>query len=100
MAYQNKNYFQRRTRPKGPRINDRIRAYEVQVISSDKQNLGTFPIKEAIDMAKAKVSGQAKAVASYKNSLKKKQNQILKRFPGNLRLPGPKNVPQLTLGNW
>ena len=52
MPYQNKNYFQRRTKPKGPRINDRIRAPEVQVISRDKKNLGTFPINEAIKMAK------------------------------------------------
>ena len=52
MAYNNKNYFQRRTKPKGPRTNDRIRALEVQVISSDKKNLGTLPIREAIDMAK------------------------------------------------
>ena len=52
MAFQKKNYFQKRTRPKGPRINDRIRALEVQVISSDRKNLGNFPIKEAIEMAK------------------------------------------------
>jgi len=47
-----KNYFQRTTRPKGPRTNDRIRAHEVQVISSDKKHLGIFPIKEAVEMAK------------------------------------------------
>ena len=29
MAFQNKNYFQRRTKPRGPRTNDRIRAQEV-----------------------------------------------------------------------
>ena len=52
MAFQKKNYFQKRTRPKGPRINDRIRALEVQVISSDKKNLGNLPIKEAIEIAK------------------------------------------------
>ena len=52
MAYLKQNYFQRRTKPKGPRTNDRIRALEVQVISSDKKNLGTFPIKDAIEMAK------------------------------------------------
>ena len=52
MAFQRQNYFQRRTKPKGPRTNDRIRALEVQVISSDKKNLGTFPIKEAVEMAK------------------------------------------------
>jgi len=46
VAFQKQNYFQRRTKPKGPRTNDRIRALEVQVISSDKKNLGTFSIKE------------------------------------------------------
>ena len=52
MAFPKQNYFQRRTKPKGPRINNRIRALEVQVISSDRKNLGTFPIKEAVEMAK------------------------------------------------
>ena len=52
MAFQNKNYFQRRTKPKGPKTNERIRALEVQVISGDGKNLGTFAIKEAIQMAK------------------------------------------------
>ena len=53
MPYHNKNYFQRRTRPKGPRTNERIRALEVQVISSDKKNLGTFALKEAVEMARS-----------------------------------------------
>ena len=48
MALNKKNYFQRRTRPKGPRINDRIRALEVQVITSDGKNLGTIAINKAI----------------------------------------------------
>ena len=52
MVLNKKNYFQRTTRPKGPRTNDRIRALEVQVISSDKKHLGTFPIKEAVEMAR------------------------------------------------
>ena len=52
MSFPRKNYFQRRTRPRGPRTNDRIRSLEVQVISSDKKNLGTFTIKQAIEMAK------------------------------------------------
>ena len=52
MPFHNKNYFQRRTRPRGPVTNYKIRAQEVQVISSDKKNLGTFPIKDAIEMAK------------------------------------------------
>ena len=52
MVLNKKNYFQRTTKPKGPRTNDRIRAHEVQVISSDKKHLGTFPIKEAVEMAR------------------------------------------------
>ena len=53
MAFQKQNYFQRRTKPRGPRTNERIRAPEVQVISNDGKNLGTLPIKEAIEAAKA-----------------------------------------------
>jgi translation initiation factor IF-3 len=52
VAFNRQNYFQRRTRPRGPRINERIRALEVQVIGSDGKNLGTLAIKEAIEMAK------------------------------------------------
>tara|TARA_B110001452_G_C14855120_1_gene298716 strand:+ start:22 stop:342 length:321 start_codon:yes stop_codon:yes gene_type:complete len=52
VAFQKQNYFQRRTKPKGPRTNDRIRASEVQVIDSSGQNLGTLSLKEAIDIAK------------------------------------------------
>ena len=52
MQFPKKNYFQRRTKPKGPKTNERIRALEVQVISSDKKNLGTFSLKEAVEMAK------------------------------------------------
>ena len=52
MAFQKQNYFQRRTKPKGPRANDRIRALEVQVISSDGKNLGTLATQEAINIAK------------------------------------------------
>ena len=52
MAFQKQNYFQRRTRPKGPKANERIRAREVQVISSDGKNLGTLSTQEAINIAK------------------------------------------------
>ena len=48
MAYPKKNYFQYRSKPKGPRTNDRIRASEVQVIGSDGNNLGTLAIDAAI----------------------------------------------------
>ena len=52
MAFQKQNYFQKRTRPKGPKANERIRAREVQVISSDGKNLGTLSTQEAINIAK------------------------------------------------
>ena len=52
MAFQKKNYFQKRTRPKGPKTNERIRASQVQVISSDGKNLGTLSTLEAISIAK------------------------------------------------
>ena len=47
------NYFQRRNKPTGPRANERIRALDVQVIGSGGNNLGTLPLKKAIDIAKA-----------------------------------------------
>ena len=34
------NYFQRRSKPQGPRANEKIRALDVQVISSSGSNLG------------------------------------------------------------
>ena len=52
MAFQKQHYFQRRTRPRGPKTNERIRASQVQVISSDGNNLGTLPTHEAISIAK------------------------------------------------
>ena len=52
MALNRQNYFKKRTKPKGPRTNDRIKALEVQVISSDKKNLGTFSLRDAVNMAK------------------------------------------------
>ena len=52
MAFQKQNYFQRRTKPKGPKANERIRALEVQVIGSDGKNLGTLATREAINIAR------------------------------------------------
>ena len=54
MAFQKQNYFQRRTKPKGPRANERIRAPQVQVINNDGENLGTLSTQEAINIAKQK----------------------------------------------
>tara|TARA_Y100000590_G_scaffold421496_1_gene525237 strand:+ start:82 stop:627 length:546 start_codon:yes stop_codon:yes gene_type:complete len=47
-----KNYFQRRTKPKGPRINNRIISREVQVITNDGENLGVINTNDAISRAK------------------------------------------------
>jgi len=46
------NYFQRRTKERGPRSNNRISSPEVQVIGSDGNNLGILNTNEAISMAK------------------------------------------------
>ena len=82
------NYFQKRTKPRGPRINDRIRSSEVQVINSDGKNLGTIPTKEAIDIAKQEgldlieISPNASPpvckiidIGKYKYDLQKKNKQ-------------------------
>ena len=92
MYFPKQNYFQRRTRPKGPRINDRIRALEVQVISSDKRNLGTLPIKQAVEMAKREgldlieISPNANPpvckitdIGKYRYDLQKKANKSKKK---------------------
>ena len=52
MSNSKPNYFQRRSKPQGPRANERIRALDVQVIGSDGSNLGTLPLKKAIELAK------------------------------------------------
>ena len=92
MALNKKNYFQRRTRPKGPRINDRIRAREVQVITSDGKNLGTIAINKAIEIARQEgldlieISPNAKPpvckiidIGKYKYDLQKKANKAKKK---------------------
>ena len=92
MAFHNQNYFQRRTKPRGPRINDRIRALEVQVISSDGKNLGTLAIKEAIEISKREgldlieISPNANPpvckiidIGKYKYDLQKKASKAKKK---------------------
>ena len=92
MAFDKKNYFQRRSKPKGPRANERIRAPEVQVISSDGKNLGTLAIKEAIEIAKKEnldlieISPNANPpvckiidIGKYKYDLQKKANKAKKK---------------------
>jgi len=91
VAYQH-NYFQRKTRPKGPRTNERIRAQEVQVINSQGQNLGTLRLKEAIEAAKQEgldlieISPNANPpvckiidIGKYKYDLQKKANKARKK---------------------
>ena len=46
------NYFQRRTKDRGPRSNNRISSPDVQVIGSEGENLGVINTNEAITMAK------------------------------------------------
>ena len=92
MAFNKPNYFQRRTRPKGPRANERIRAPEVQVISSDGNNLGIISTKKATEMAKEEgldlieISPNAKPpvckiidIGKYKYDLQKKTNKSKKK---------------------
>ena len=52
MAVFRHNYFQRRTKPRGPRSNHRITSPEVQVITRDGENLGVLNLSEAIANAK------------------------------------------------
>ena len=92
MVFQKKNYFQRRTKPKGPKTNERIRAPQVQVISSDRKNLGTLPTQEAINIAKQEgldlieISPNANPpvckiidIGKYKYDLQKKANKAKKK---------------------
>ena len=92
MVFQKQNYFQRRTRPKGPRTNDRIRATQVQVINNDGENLGTLSTQEAINIAKQKgldlieISPNANPpvckiidIGKYKYDLQKKANKAKKK---------------------
>ena len=92
MAFQKQNYFQRRTKPRGPKTNERIRAPQVQVISSDRKNLGTLPTQEAINIAKQEgldlieISPNANPpvckiidVGKYKYDLQKKANKAKKK---------------------
>ena len=92
MAYPKKNYFQYRSKPKGPRTNDRIRASEVQVIGSDGNNLGTIAIDAAISMAKnegldlIEISPNAKPpvckivdIGKYRYDMQKKANKSKKK---------------------
>ena len=86
------NYFQRRTKHKGPRSNNRIVSAEVQVISSDGQNLGILNTQEAITIAKKEgldlieIAQNAKPpvckimdMGKYKYDAQKKANKAKKK---------------------
>ena len=86
------NYFQRRTKHIGPRSNNRIVSAEVQVISSDGQNLGILNTQEAITIAKnegldlIEIAQNAKPpvckimdMGKYKYDAQKKANKAKKK---------------------
>ena len=86
------NYFQRRSKPQGPKANERIRALDVQVIGSDGDNLGVLPLKKAIELARQEdldlieISPNTKPpvckimdMGKYKYDLQKKANQAKKK---------------------
>ena len=92
MSNSKPNYFQRRTKPQGPRANERIRALDVQVIGSDGGNFGVMPLKKAIELAKneeldlIEISPNASPpvckimdMGKYKYDLQKKANQAKKK---------------------
>ena len=92
MADFKKNYFQRRTKDRGPRSNNRITSVDVQVISSDGENLGILNTSEAIKKAKEEgldlieIAPNAKPpvckimdMGKYKYDAQKKANKAKKK---------------------
>ena len=92
MPFPKQNYFQKRTKPRGPKANDRIRAPQVQVIGSDGTNLGTLNTQEAIKIAKGEgldlieISPNANPpvckiidIGKFKYDLQKKANKAKKK---------------------
>ena len=86
------NYFQRRSKPQGPKANERIKALVVQVIGSDGKNLGVIQLKQAIQLAKdegldlIEISPNANPpvckimdMGKYKYDLQKKANLAKKK---------------------
>jgi translation initiation factor IF-3 len=86
------NYFQRRSKPQGPKANEKIRAIDVQVIGSNGNNLGTLPLNKAIQIAKdegldlIEISPNANPpvckimdMGKYKYDLQKKANVAKKK---------------------
>ena len=92
MAEFKQNYFQRRTRDKGPKSNNRINSPEVQVIASNGENLGILNTNEAIAIAKEEgldlieIAPNAKPpvckiidMGKYKYDAQKKANKAKKK---------------------
>ena len=92
MEESKKNYFQRRTKPRGPRANNRITSREVQVITSNGENLGIIDTNKAILMAKEEnldlieIAPNAKPpvckiidMGKYRYSLQKKASKAKKK---------------------
>ena len=92
MSHFKPNYFQRRSKPQGPKANERIKALDVQVIGSDGNNLGVMQLKQAIHQAKEEgldlieISPNANPpvckimdMGKYKYDLRKKANQAKKK---------------------
>tara|TARA_Y100000591_G_scaffold127747_1_gene109405 strand:+ start:29 stop:574 length:546 start_codon:yes stop_codon:yes gene_type:complete len=52
VPYPKTNFFHRRSKPQGPRANEKIRALDVQVINSEGKNLGVLPLNKAVSIAK------------------------------------------------
>ena len=86
------SYFQRRTKDRGPRANNRITSPDVQVISSDGDNLGVLTLGEAIKKAKnegldlIEIAPNAKPpvckimdMGKYKYDAQKKANKAKKK---------------------
>ena len=86
------NYFQKRTKPKGPRSNNRITSHEVQVIASDGENLGILNLNDAINRARdegldlIEIAPNAKPpvckimdMGKYKYDAQKKANKAKKK---------------------
>ncbi len=92
MSNYRNNYYQRRTKPQGPRVNEKIRALDVQVIGSEGNNLGVLTLKKAIELARdenldlIEISPNANPpvckimdIGKYKYDLQKKANLAKKK---------------------
>ena len=92
MAEFKQNYFQRKTKPRGPKSNNRINSPEVQVIASSGENLGIISTNKAILMAKEEgldlieIAPNAKPpvckiidMGKYKYDAQKKANKAKKK---------------------